>query len=242
MSFVVAPEAYDRFMGRFSIPLAPVFADFAGVAGGQRTLDVGCGPGALTAVLVDRLGAQSVAAVDPSEPFVAAVQARHPGVRAQCATAEALPFEGGEFDSALAQLVVQFMDDPVAGLREMARVIRPDGMVAACVWDHGPDGHGPLSAFWDAAREIDPSLEGESSRAGTRRGHLAELFVEAGIRTVEAGTVAVDVSFRGFEEWWEPFLLGVGSVGGFVERLSPEGRAELRARCEARLPSGAFTV
>jgi len=242
VSFVVAPEAYDRFMGRFSIPLAPVFADFAGVAAGQRTLDVGCGPGALTAVLVDRLGAEPVTAVDPSEPFIAAVHSRHPGVRALRATAEALPFESGEFDAALAQLVVHFMNDPVAGLREMARVTGPDRVVAACVWDHGPDGHGPLSPFWDAAREIEPSLDGESSRAGTRRGHLAELFAEAGIRTPEAGTVAVDVPFRGFDEWWEPFLLGVGAVGGFVERLSPELRAELRRRCEARLPSGAFTV
>jgi SAM-dependent methyltransferase len=242
VSFVVAPEAYDRFMGRYSIPLAPVFADFAGVAAGQRILDVGCGPGALTAVLVDRLGAQAVAAVDPSDPFIAAVAARHPGVRAQCGSAEALPFEGGEFDTALAQLVVHFMEDPVAGLREMARVTRPGGAIAACVWDHGPDGRGPLSPFWDAAREIDPRLEGESSRAGTRRGHLAEVFVEAGIRTADVGTVAVNVPFSGFEEWWEPFLLGVGAVGGFVGRLSPERRAELRARCQARLPSGPFTV
>jgi SAM-dependent methyltransferase len=242
VSFVVAPEAYDRFMGRFSIPLAPVFADFAGVAAGQRILDVGCGPGALTSVLVDRLGAQSVAAVDPSEPFIAAVRARHPGVRAQSAPAEALPFEDGGFDAAVAQLVVQFMDDPVAGLREMSRVTRPDGVIAACVWDHGPDGHGPLSVFWDAAREVDPGLDGESSRAGTRRGQLAELFAEAGIRTPEAGTVTVDVSFRRFEEWWDPFLLGVGTVGGFVKRLSPERLAELRARCETRLPSGPFTV
>jgi hypothetical protein len=81
------------------------------------------------------------------------------------------------------------------------------------VWHHGPDGQGPLSPLWDSAREIDPALEGEASRAGTTRGHLAELFAEAAIRTVEVGTVAVDVAFGGFAEWWEPFLLGVGSVG-----------------------------
>jgi len=121
-------------------------------------------------------------------------------------------------------------------------VTRPGGVVAACVWDHGPGGRGPLSPFWDAAREIDPTLEGEASRAGTTRGHLAELFAEAAIRTAEVGTVAVDVAFGGFEEWWEPFLLGVGSVGRFVGGLSAERCAELRALCEARLPSAAFTV
>ncbi len=242
VGFSVAPDAYDRFMGRFSIPLAPVFADFARVTAGQRTIDVGCGPGALTGVLVERLGADAVTAVDPSEPFAAAVEARHPGVVVRCASAEALPFADAEFDAALAQLVVHFMGDPVCGLREMARVTRAEGMVAACVWDHGPDGRGPLGPFWDAARQIDPSLAGESSRAGTTYGHLAELFVQAGIRPTEVGTVAVDVAFDGFDEWWEPFPLGVGAVGGFVARLPPEGREELRARCAARLPGGAFTV
>ena len=237
-----APDAYERFMARYSIPLASVFADFAGVAVGQRILDVGCGPGPLTAVLVDRVGAVSVTAVDPSEPFVAAVRARHQGVRAQCASAESLPFGDGEFDAALAQLVVHFMADPVAGLRELACVTRPGGVVAACVWDHGADGRGPLSPFWDAAREIDPTLEGEASRAGTTRGHRAELFAEAAIRTAEVGTVAVDVAFGGFEEVVGAVLARCGSVGEFVGGLSAERCAELRALCEAPLPSGAFTV
>ena len=127
MTFVVAAEAYDRFMGRYSVPLAPVFADFAGVAEGQRVLDVGCGPGALTAELVRRLGPASVTAVDPSEPFVAAARERHPEVQVERASAEDLPFPDGTFDAALAQLVVHFMTDPVAGLREMARVTREDG-------------------------------------------------------------------------------------------------------------------
>jgi SAM-dependent methyltransferase len=242
MSFAVGPDAYDRFMGRFSIPLAPVFADFAGVAVGQRTIDVGCGPGALTDVLVDRLGAQAVVAVDPSEQFVAWIQARQPEVRVRCASAEALPFDDAEFDAALAQLVVHYMADPVAGLREMARVTGPGGLVAACVWDHGPNGLGPLRPFWDAACEIDPTVQGESSRAGTVEGHLAELFALAGIRTTNTDTVAVDVRFDGFEEWWEPFTLGVGAVGAFMSRLAPGDRDELRARCATRFPRGAFTV
>ena len=116
-------------MGRYSVPLAPLFADFAGAEG--RVLDVGCGPGALTAELVQRLGEDAVSAVDPSQPFVDAVRERHPGVTVERAAAEELPFAEREFDAALAQLVVHFMTDPVAGLREMARVTRDGGVVAA---------------------------------------------------------------------------------------------------------------
>src|ERR687898_2831921 len=155
MSFTVAADAYDRFMGRYSVPLAPRLADFAGVAPGQRVLDVGCGPGALTAELATRLGADAVSAVDPSEPFVAAARERHPGVSVQRAAAEQLPFEDQAFDAALAQLVVHFMADPVVGLREMARVTRKGGFVAACVWDLA-GGTAPLSLFWESARELDP--------------------------------------------------------------------------------------
>ena len=120
MSFSVAAGDYDRFMGRYSIPLAERFADFAGVAAGSQVVDVGCGPGALTHELVDRLGPDAVSAVDPSESFVAAATERLPGVTVQRAAAEHLPFEDGRFDAALAQLVVHFMADPVAGLREMS--------------------------------------------------------------------------------------------------------------------------
>jgi ubiquinone/menaquinone biosynthesis C-methylase UbiE len=146
VSFDVAADAYDRFMGRYSAPLAPPFADLAGVEAGQRVLDVGCGPGALTAELVRRLGPAEVSAVDPSEPFVVAVKERHPGVDVRRAPAEDLPFGDDVFDAALAQLVVHFMSDPVAGLREAGRVTRPGGVVAACVWDQADD-RGPLGVF-----------------------------------------------------------------------------------------------
>src|SRR4051812_8607795 len=189
MSFSVAPDAYDRFMGRYSVPLAPEFADFASVAAGQHVLDVGCGPGALTAELVRRLGPAAVSAVDPSEPFVAAARERHPGVSVQRAAAEDLPFEDKAFDAALAQLVVHFMADPVEGLRELARVTRKDGVVAACVWDHA-GGKGPLSLFWEAARQLDPGVEDESALAGARKGHLVELFGAAGLRQVEESVLS----------------------------------------------------
>jgi ubiquinone/menaquinone biosynthesis C-methylase UbiE len=137
------------------MPLAPQLADFAGVDVGQVVLDVGCGPVALTGELVKRLGPAAVSAVDPSESFVAAAQERYPGVKVQRAAAEQLPFADQTFDVALAQLVVHFMADPVAGLGEMGRVTRQHGVVAACVWDHA-GGQGPLSVFWESLHELDP--------------------------------------------------------------------------------------
>lgn len=239
--FTVAAEAYDRFMGRYSTPLAPLLADLAGVAAGQRVLDVGCGPGALTAELVRRVGPESVSAVDPSEPFVAAARERHPGVAVRLGPAERLPFEDGEFDASLAQLVVHFMSDPVAGLREMARVTRPGGVVAACVWDHAHGG-GPLSRFWERARELDPEVVDESKLAGARPGHLAELFAEAGLGQVEETSLSVAVDYADFDEWWEPMTQGVGPAGVYVAGLEPERRTALRELCREALPAGALTV
>jgi ubiquinone/menaquinone biosynthesis C-methylase UbiE len=152
--FDVSPDAYARFMGRYSEQLAAAFADLAGVGPGQQALDVGCGPGVLTAELVRRLGPEAVTAIDPSETFVAAVRARWPEADVRLGTAEELPFTDGAFDVALAQLVVHFMADPVAGLREMARVTRPGGTVAASVWDHA-GGRSPLTLFWEVARDLD---------------------------------------------------------------------------------------
>ena len=241
MGFEVAAEAYDRFMGRYSTLLAPQLADLAEVSGDQRVVDVGCGPGALTAALVSRLGAERVAAVDPSEPFVAAARLRLPGVDVRLASAEALPFADGAFDAALAQLVVHFMDDPVAGLREMARVTRPGGVVAACVWDFGR-GRGPLGVFWEAARELDPRVEGEAELPGTREGHLVELFASAGLDEVIGATLTVRLEHPTFESWWEPFTLGVGPAGSYVASLDPGRRAALRERCRKMVSDGPITV
>ena len=241
MSFDVAAEAYDRFMGRYSRLLAPQLADLAGVQPGQRALDVGCGPGALTGELASRLGATSVAAVDPSEPFVEAARARHPGVEVHRAPAEALPFEADAFDAALAQLVVHFMADPVAGLTEMRRVTRSGGVVVACVWDFA-GGAAPLSLFWEAARELDPGVVDESHLAGAREGHLTELFTAAGLGDVEETPLSIERAHAGFDEWWEPYTGGVGPAGTYVRSLDPERQAALRERCRALLPDGPFVI
>ena len=241
MSFDVAAEAYDRFMGRYSRLLSPQLADLAGVRGGQRVIDVGCGPGALTAELVARLGPEAVAAVDPSEPFVAAARQRNPGVDVRLASAEELPFPDDTFDAAIAQLVVHFMTDPVAGLAEMARVTRPGGTVAACVWDHG-GGQGPLSTFWAAARDLDPGVSDESERPGTHEGQLEELFAAAGLREVTGTVLTADLEHATFDEWWQPFTLGVGPAGSFIAGLDEDQAAAMRDACRRRLPTEPFVI
>jgi SAM-dependent methyltransferase len=241
VSFDVSAEAYGRFMGRYSDRLAAEFLAAACVDAGANALDVGCGPGALTAALVARLGSAAVSAVEPSEPFVEAARARLPGVDIRRCSAEALPFADDSFDLAMAQLVVHFMADPIAGIAEMARVTRRDGLVAACVWDYFGD-RAPLSDFWLALHDLDPAATGESGLPGAREGHLVALFEEAGLRRVEPVTLTVRVSYPSFADWWEPYTLGVGPAGDYVAGLDAGAREELRAHCAERLPPGAFDI
>ena len=241
VSFDVSADAYGRFMGRYSDLLATPFLDQADVRSGQRALDVGCGPGALTAPLVERLGPDAVAAVDPSPSFVDATRARLPGVDVRTGVAERLPFDDDSFDRTLAQLVVHFMSDPVVGLAEMARVTRPGGLLTACSWDHA-GGSGPLSTYWEAARSLDPRVQDESGLPGTREGHLVELSEAAGLTQVEPSVLTVGVHYETFDEWWEPYTLGVGPAGAYVAGLDPSQREALRARCAELLPEPPFDV
>ena len=241
MTFDVAADSYDRFMGRYSSQLSPQLADLGDVQAGQRVLDVGCGPGALTGELVARLGADSVAAVDPSKPFVAAARERYPGVDVQRASAEELPYPDGAFDATLAQLVVHFMPDPVAGLRELGRVTRVGGIVAVSVWDYA-GGRAPLTPFWRAAVELDDRAVDESGLPGARAGHLAELLEAAGLASIEETELGAAVEFSTFEEWWEPFTFGVGPAGAYVKGLDDARRSEVRERCRQLLPEPPFTL
>jgi SAM-dependent methyltransferase len=241
VTFEVPADAYGRFMGRFSEPLAEAFVDLVGIDPGVLALDVGCGPGALTSVLVERTAPANVAAVDPSATFVEVVRSRFPGVDVRAGTAETLPWPDEVFDSTLAQLVVHFMADPVTGLRQMARVTRPGGTVAANVWDFGGGG-APLSSFWSAARDLDPSVVDESELPGVREGDLARLFEASGMPGAESGSLEVSVGYATFEEWWEPFTLGVGPAGAHVGGLAPADVVRLREQCRELLPEPPFVV
>lgn len=240
MSFAVSAEAYGRFMGRFSEPLAAQFVPAAGIVPGLRVLDVGSGPGALTQALLEVVGADRVAAADPMPVFVEALRARWPRVEAAVSGAEHLPYDDATFDAALANLVVPFMADPVAGLAEMGRVTRTGGVVAATVWQHA-SGTSPLSPFWDAVRTIDPAGADESLAPGVREGDLARLFAEAGL-TASVDALTVDVAFASFDDWWEPFTFGVGPAGAYLEAQQPERYQEIRDACAAQLGAAPFTV
>ncbi|PUA80440.1 class I SAM-dependent methyltransferase [Nocardioides currus] len=241
MTFDVAGEAYDRFMGRYSRPLAAQLTDWLDVRAGERALDVGCGPGAWTEVLVDRLGADRVCAIDPSMPFVESCRERCPGVDVRHGSAEELPWADNTFDVAGACLVVHFMTDPVAGLAEMGRVTRPGCWVGAVVWDLAGN-RAPMAPVWNAMAQVDPDHTDERGMQGGSAGDLEDLMARAGLVDVEAGELAVTVTHPTFEEWWEPYLRGVGPVGEMIAQLDPVRAEQLRATCREQLGDGPFDV
>jgi SAM-dependent methyltransferase len=243
-TFRVSGDAYDRLVGRYSSPLAVLLADAAGIEPGMRALDVGCGPGALTAELAGRLGPAAVAAVDPSPEFAAECRRRHPGVDVREAPAEALPFADTSFDAVLAQLVLQFVGDPATAAAEMRRVLGPGGVVAACVWDFD-GGMRALRAFWDAALATDPAAPDEATtlRFG-RDGELGELFGSAGFVDVTAGALGVQAGYDDFDDLWQGFMGGVGPSGAYCASLDDAGRTALQAELARRLgnPTGPFAL
>jgi ubiquinone/menaquinone biosynthesis C-methylase UbiE len=240
-------EIYDRYVGRYSPGLALAMREAAAVRPGQRALDVGCGPGALTAALADVLGAENVAAVDPSETFVEAARARVPGARVEVGSAEAMPFKDGEFDATLSQLVVNFLTDPEQGLREMSRVTRPGGVVAGCVWDYGGE-MTMVRTFWDAATALDPEGAGPLAETYTMRfsrpDELEALWQGAGLHDVGIGPIVVEAAYDDFDDLWSPFPAGVGPAGAYTASLDDDGRTSLREEFRRRLgqPEGEFTL
>ena len=243
-SFLTSGDAYDRYMGRYSRTLAVAFADEAAIDTGRTVLDVGCGPGALTGELVGRLGAAAVSAFDPSPPFVEACAGRHPGVDVRLGRAEAIPFDDGRFDAAMAQLVLHFVSDPSKAMHELRRVVRPGGTVAACVWDFA-EGMEMLRAFWDAALLVDAAApdEARALRFGGP-GEIAALLLEAGYDDVAESTLRVSSHYSGFDELWSGFMAGIGPAGTYCMSLPDEQRAALHHALFQRLgePVGPFSL
>jgi SAM-dependent methyltransferase len=239
-SFRVPAEAYDLCVGRYGPELAAQLIGFAGIEPGMRVLDVGCGPGALSTALVALVGVEQVSAIDPSPQFADACRERLPGIDVQVAAAEQLPFADGAFDAALSQLVVNFMTDAEAGVREMARVTRPGGIVASCVWDYA-DGMTLMRGFWDAAHEVDPlraAKADEKLMRWTREGELAALWRGAGLQQIRAGSLVAHAHYADFEDLWSPFPTGVAPSGAFCVSLDDDGRTELHDALRRRLGVG----
>lgn len=227
MTFEVPAQTYDDFMGRYSVPLARIFADFARLPSRGRALDVGCGTGALTTVLVERFGVEGVAAIDPSTRFVQAMRERFARVDVHQGRAEELPFPDDSFDAALAELVVHFMSDPAAGIAEMVRVTRSGGVVAACVWDI-ENVRAPHAVFLRAAAQESGRGPGRLA-PGTRRGDLQTLLENAGCREVESTELTVSSRYASFEEWWEVTALRVGAGAQALDGLDPAAVERVRA-------------
>jgi ubiquinone/menaquinone biosynthesis C-methylase UbiE len=230
VTFAIAGNAYDNFMGRYSAQLAPLFADFCGIAPGTRVLDVGCGPGALSAALVTRLGAQGVSGIDPSTSFVEACRARCPDAEIKEGPAEQLPWADATFDAALAQLVLSFVTDPVRVAHEMKRVVRPSGTVAACMWLAGT-GMDLTHLFWEAAGTLDPALRlTEASMPFRRQGEIARLWSEVGLSAVEETTLEVHTRYASFEELWSGLERAAGPIGAFMAKADAARVPAIRAQ------------
>lgn len=227
----VSDVAYDSFMGRYSMRLAPLFADFAGIEAGQRVLDVGAGTGALTGELVRR-GARTAAA-EPSSAFVAALLRRFPEADVREAGAESLPWPDESFDAALAQLVLAFMSDARAGLAEMHRVTRAGGTVAACMWD--VERMEMLAAINATRRAL--------GDAGNRRPFMQRDEIES-LFGAQAELLSVEAEYADFDEFWNALLGGAGPAGAWAVSLDDDQRTAAQRDLRRNLgePDGPFTL
>jgi SAM-dependent methyltransferase len=240
-TFSGSSEAYERFMGRYSRPLARSFAEFAGIANGLRVLDVGAGTGALTDELIARVGIGNVAALEPSPDYSSALRERLPGLDVQEARAESLPWENASFDAVLSQLVVVFLEAAPAAMREQLRVLRDGGFAAACMWEL--DGLDMFKALNELRQRMDPSAPAPYVSYRSEQS-LRELFDSAGFRDVETTVLDVAVEHETVDEIWDAAIHVGGPGGAMADARSPEQLAEGRIAFGELLgdPSGSFTL
>lgn len=233
--------AYERFMGRWSVRLAPLLVKFADVGDGHSVLDIGSGTGALAFAVAQAAPGARVHGIDPSAAYVAFAQSRASGdrVRFTVGDAQRLDLADDSFDRVVSLLVVNFIPDRDAAVREMVRVARPGGVVAAAVWDYG-EGMEMLRVFWDEAVAADPSIAAKDERHMPLcgRGELSAFWRTHGLQQVEEQALTIESAFASFDDYWTPFLGGQGPAGAYVARLPEPQRDALRERLRKRLAGG----
>jgi SAM-dependent methyltransferase len=239
---------YERFMGRWSTQLAPLFLDAVELPDPHRVLDVGSGTGNLTRAVAERWPGCAVVGVDPSVAFVEAARERAArfGSRVRFEVGEAgdLPLDGDPVDAALALLVLNFVPDADRAVAQMRRVTRPGGVLAAAVWDYGRR-MGMLRTLWDAAARLDPTVAGRRDEATMpvgRPGGLLDLWQRSDLEDVDGSRVKVSTDFVDFDDYWEPFLYGQGPAGVYVSGLPDAARAALRDEVAKTLGPGPFEL
>jgi SAM-dependent methyltransferase len=232
-------ELYEPYVGRWSRPVAREFVAWLDVDEGRDWLDVGSGTGALSDVISQLAAPRSVVGIDPSADFVAHAKETLGSsmITFRVGDAQALPLDDDTVDASVAGLSLNFVPDPARGTSEMARVTRPDGVVAAYVWDYAGDMQ-MMRVFWDAAVELDPSAAEHDE--GLRfpicaPDPLRDLFTGAGLRDVDVREIDVQTRFADFEDYWRPFLGGHFPAPAYAMSLTEDARTELRERIRAKL-------
>lgn len=232
-------DAYERYMGRWSRQLAPRFLHWLEEPPERRWLDVGCGTGALSAAILDACAPRSVIGVDPSEGFLATAQDRlGTGVVLHRAAASELPLPDAAVDVAVSGLVLNFVPDAPAALREMARVTVDGGRVAVYVWDYA-EKMDLIRLYWNAAAQVDPAIQGQDQGERfplCRPDALAAAFSSAGLREVEGSAIDMPMHFKDFDDYWRPFLGGQGPAPAHAMSLDEASRERLRALIRERMP------
>lgn len=229
--------AYERYMGKWSQLAGEVFLDWLAPEPGLRWLDVGCGNGAFTEMLVERCAPVSVEGIDPSEAQLAYARSRPAARVAQFrhGDAMALPFPNATFDAAIMPLVIFFVPDPAQGVAEMARVVRPGGTVAAYAWDM-PGGGFPYAALHAEIRELGVTVPAAPSPDASRIEAMLDLWADAGLDSVETREIVVQRTFADFDDYWTT-ILGGASVVSKLAAMAPENLSLLKQRMRVRLPA-----
>lgn len=235
-----AGDLYEPYVGRWSRLVAKEFLQWLDLPSGLDWLDVGCGTGALTQTILQQVQPRAVKGVDPSAGFIEYAKAHVTDARAsfEVADAQALPLGSALFDAAVAGLVLNFVPTPALAVREMVRTVRPGGVVAAYVWDYAGKME-LMRYFWDAAVALDPNaLDLDEGRRFPlcQPDPLADLLTQGGLREVEVTAIDVPTRFRGFDDYWTPFLGGQAPAPGHAMSLTEERRGALRERIRAALP------